>query len=375
LSWLVWFYCHYKFQVPGAVFWGGKTAFAGVDCDNHITYLSVANSQITTMKHISILVPIGHTSVTNIEGTHQIFSEVNNIFVARGQEPLFRIQLVSVSKEIEQRNGLFKITPDALIGEVKKTDLVIVPAIFGTHEDAFNRNKAFVPWLVEQYENGAEIASFCIGSFFLAASGLLNGKQCATHWRFANEFRNMFPAANLVDDRIITADRGIYTSGGAYSYTNLVVYLVEKYAGRDIAILIAKAFMIDIDRYSQSPFIIFQGQKAHEDDAVKQAQHFIENNYSERITVDQLAGMLAVGRRNFERRFKKATANTVIEYIQRVKIEAAKKSLESTRENVNEVMYKVGYNDNKAFRATFKKITGISPMEYRNKYNKESVAV
>jgi transcriptional regulator GlxA family with amidase domain len=325
------------------------------------------------MKHISILVPLGHSSITNIEGTHQVFNEVNSICTQMGQAPAFNVQLVSVSKEITQRNGLFKITVDALIEDVKKTDLIIVPAIFG--DDAFDRNKAFVPWMVEHYRNGAEIASFCLGSFFLAASGLLNGKQCATHWRYANEFRHLYPEANLVDDKIITADSGIYTSGGAYSYTNLVVYLVEKFAGRDIAILIAKAFMIDIDRHSQSPFIIFQGQKAHEDDAIKQAQDFIEHNYQERITVDQLASLTAVGRRNFERRFKKATANTVIEYIQRVKVEAAKKRLESTRENVNEVMYKVGYTDNKAFRSTFKKVTGLSPMEYRGKYNKEAVAV
>jgi len=325
------------------------------------------------MKHISILVPLGHSSITNIEGTHQIFSEVKNICESMGKPGLFTVQLVSISKEIEQRNGLFRITPDVLISDIKKTDLIIIPAIFG--DDAYHRNKAFVPWIIEQFKNGAEVASFCIGSFFLAEAGMLDGRQCATHWRYANQFRSMFPLANLVDDKIITADSGIYTSGGAYSYTNLVVYLVEKYAGREIAILIAKAFMIDIDRHSQSPFIIFEGQKAHEDDTIKQAQDFIEKNYQEKITVDQLANMLAVGRRNFERRFKKATANTVIEYIQRVKIEAAKKSLESTRENVNEVMYKVGYNDNKAFRATFKKITGISPMEYKTKYNKEAVAV
>jgi len=325
------------------------------------------------MKHISILVPTGHTSITNIEGTHQVFNEVNNICRSMEREPLFHVQLVSIEDDVEQRNGLFRIKPDALIDEVDQTHLLIVPAIFG--DDAFERNKAFVPWIIEQYNKGAEIASFCVGSFFLAATGLLDGKQCATHWRYAHEFRKNFPKALLQDDKIITADSGIYTSGGAYSYTNLLVYLVEKYAGRDLAILIAKAFMIDIDRHSQSPFIIFEGQKAHEDEAVKKAQDFIEKNYQERITVDQLAGMLAVGRRNFERRFKKATANTVVEYIQRVKIEAAKKSFESSRDNVNEVMYKVGYSDNKAFRATFKKITGISPMEYRNKYNKVAMAV
>ena len=131
--------------------------------------------------------------------------------------------------------------------------------------------------------------------------------------------------------------------------------------------------MIDIDRISQSPFIIFQGQKSHDDESIKKAQEFIENNFDEKITVDQLASMLALGRRNMERRFKKATSNTVIEYIQRVKIEAAKKNLENGRKNVNEVMYEVGYSDTKAFRTIFKRITGLSPIEYRSKYNKEAV--
>jgi len=213
-----------------------------------------------------------------------------------------------------------------------------------------------------------------VGAFFLAATGLLKDKQAATHWSMANVFRQMFPDVNLVDDKIMTEDDGIYTSGGAYSYLNLLVYLIEKFAGRDIAILISKSFMIDIDRISQSPFIIFQGQKAHEDEPVKKAQEFIENNFAGKITVDQLASMLALGRRSLERRFKHATSNTVTEYIQRVKVEAAKKSFETSRKNINEVMYDVGYTDTKAFRTIFRKVTGLSPVEYRNKYNKENAA-
>lgn len=326
------------------------------------------------MKHISILVPKGHASIVNIEGTHHIMNEVNSIRKKLEQLPLFKVQLVGIAKEASQRNGMFTIAPDVLIDDVKKTDLVIIPAIHGDPHEVIKKNAAFVPWIISQYEKGAEIATMCIGAFFLAASGLLNGKQCATHWSAANDFRAMFPEVNLVDDKIMTEDNGIYTSGGAYSFTNLLVYIIEKYAGREVAILIAKAFMIDIDRISQSPFIIFQGQKEHDDEPIKKAQEFIENNFEEKITVDQLAQMFALGRRNMERRFKKATANTVVEYIQRVKIEAAKKNLESGRKNVNEVMYDVGYNDPKAFRTTFKKITGLSPIEYRSKYNKEAVA-
>jgi len=325
------------------------------------------------MKHISILIPHGHTSVVNIEGSHQIMNEVNNICKNMGKPPMFKVQLVGISREASQRNGLFIISPEVLIDDVKKTDLIIIPAVHGDPQDVMKANAAFVPWIKEQYSNGAEVATMCIASFFLASTGLLKGKQCATHWSAANKFRALFPDVNLVDDKIMTEDDGIYTSGGAYSFTNLLVYIIEKYAGRDIAIMIAKSFMIDIDRISQSPFIIFQGQKAHDDEPIKKAQEFIENNFDEKITVDQLASMLALGRRNMERRFKKATSNTVVEYIQRVKIEAAKKNLESSRKNVNEVMYEVGYSDTKAFRTIFKRITGLSPIEYRSKYNKEVV--
>lgn len=327
------------------------------------------------MKHVSILVPTGHTSLVNIEGTHQILSEVNNLRAGMGKAPLFDIQLVGLSRETSQREGLFTIKPDCLLTDVTKTDLIIIPAIHGNFHRIVEANQAFIPWILQQFNGGAEVASLCIGSFFLAATGLLKGKQCATHWRFANEFRALYPDVELVDDKIITDEDGIYTSGGAYSFMNLLVYMIEKYAGRETAILIAKAFMIDIDRNLQSPFIIFQGQKAHEDETVKKAQEYIEKNFEEKITVDQLAGAFALGRRSLERRFKKATCNTVTEYIQRVKIEAAKKDLETGKKNVNEVMYDVGYSDIKAFRTVFKKITGLSPIEYRNKYNREAVAV
>ncbi|HMG16491.1 MAG TPA: helix-turn-helix domain-containing protein, partial [Saprospiraceae bacterium] len=220
-----------------------------------------------------------------------------------------------------------------------------------------------------------EIASLCIGAFLLASTGLLKGKKCSTHWDFANQFRAMFPDVELVDGSIITESQGVYSSGGANSYWNLLLYLVEKYTSRDAAIFAAKIFAIDIDRESQSTFMMFKGQKEHPDEEIKMAQEYIEDNYQEKISVDQLAEMSAIGRRSFERRFKKATNNTVIEYIQRIKIEAAKRSFESSRKNVNEVMYDVGYTDTKSFRDVFKKITGLTPIEYRNKYNVQVVPV
>ena len=323
------------------------------------------------MKHISILVPEGDISVTNVEGTHQIFSEVNSFLAAKEQPPLFNVQLVGLRPESRMKKGLFSIHPDAMLDEVNKTDLIIIPAIQSDMKKALEANQPFIPWIIRQHHNGAEIASLCIGSFLLAATGLLAGKKCATHWVAAKDFRNMFPDVHLVTDKIITDEQGIYSSGGAYSSLNLILYLIEKYAGREISILCSKIFQIEIERNSQSEFMIFNVQKDHEDDQIRNAQDYIEKNYGERISVDALATMVGLSRRNLERRFRKVTYNSIVEYIQRVRIEAAKMTLERNRENVNEAMYKVGYTDTKAFRSTFKRITGLSPVQYRNKYSRE----
>jgi transcriptional regulator GlxA family with amidase domain len=320
------------------------------------------------MKHISILVPKGAV-LGSIEGPRQLLAQVNQFARMRGQSPLFHIQMVGITKDTPLSGGTFTAHIDALIDDVASTNLVIIPALDGPLDKALEANRAFVPWITHQYKQGAEVASLCLGAFLLASTGLLKSRKCATHWLAEAEFRRMFPDVKLMAERVITDEGGLYSSGGAYSYLNLLLYLIEKYAGREMAILCAKVFAIEIDRGSQSPFIIFKGQKEHEDEQVKLAQTFIEKNYQEKITVDQLASRFCLGRRNLERRFKKATSNTVVEYIQRVKIEAAKISLETSRENVNEVMYRAGYNDTKAFRTTFKKITGLSPIEYRKKYN------
>ena len=321
------------------------------------------------MKHVSIIVPRG-AILGSIEGPRQVLTEVNAYLVRTGKDPLFDVQLVGLTREVPIYNGMYNVFTDVLAEDVAKTDLVIIPALEGDMEKNLQQNQAFIPWITRHYNNGAEVASLCVGAFLLAATGLINGKKCATHWMAAHEFRKMFPLVDLVEDKIITDEQGIYSSGGAFSYLNLILYLIEKYAGRPVAVFCSKAFQIDIQRDNQCQFMIFRGQKDHEDESIKKAQEFIERNVQNKITVDQLASMLLLGRRNLERRFKKATSNTVVEYIQRVKIEAAKMSLESSRENINEVMYNVGYADPKAFRITFKRITGLSPIQYRNKYNR-----
>jgi transcriptional regulator GlxA family with amidase domain len=322
------------------------------------------------MKQISILVPKGAVALSSIEGPFVLFTKANDFLESVGKDPLFNVQLVGLSKDAHEYDRFFKVTPDVAISEKHKADLIIIPAVNGEREMVIEQNKAFYPWIVQQHQGGSEVASLCVGAFLLASTGLLKGKRCSTHWLAANEFRNMFPDIELVSEKIITDEKGIYSSGGANSFWNLLIYLIEKYTDRDMAILASKYFEIEIDRTNQATFTIFKGQREHQDESVKQAQEFIEQNWQEKITVEQLSSMFAVGRRSLERRFKKATSNTVSEYIQRVKVEVAKKSFESSRKNINEIMWEVGYSDTKAFRTIFKKTTGLSPLEYRNKYNK-----
>lgn len=322
------------------------------------------------MKHISILVP-QRAILASLEGSRQLFTQVNQFFLQQGQLPVFQVQLVGLKKEIPASGGSFTIHSSILLSDLKKTDLIIIPAVDGSLREAIEINKDFIPWIREQYEKGAEVASLCMGAFILASTGLLDGKRCATHWLAAEEFREMFPNVNLVTEKIITDEQGIYSSGGAFSYLNLLLYLIEKYVSRETSILLAKVFAIELDRKDQSPFIMFNGQKRHEDEPIKQAQEYIEKNLGDRISIEHLAVKFAIGRRHFERRFKKATHNTPVEYMQRVRIEAAKKQFEAGQKNVNEVMYDVGYSDTKAFRTVFKRLTGLSPIEYKNKYSAE----
>lgn len=324
------------------------------------------------MKHISILVPEGQNNLSSIVGAYKILKRANAYATEQGRPERYDIELVGISTEVDFHGGLFTVKPQRLVSEIKKTDLIIIPSLNHNYEEAIRGNKPVIDWLVAQNSDGSEIASVCTGAFLLAASGLLDGKSCSTHWAFADRFRQMFPQITLQPDRLITDENGIYTNGGAYSFLNLMLYLVEKYFDRQTAIFCSKVFQIEMDRESQSEFIIFQGQKAHGDELIKEAQLYIERHLEERISIESLSSSLAVGRRNFDRRFIKATGNSPVEYTQRVKMEAAKKAFETSRKQINEVMYEVGYSDPKAFREVFRKVTGMSPLEYRTKYNKEA---
>src|SRR5690606_8919706 len=232
------------------------------------------------MKNIYILVP--QTAVAEgVTGPRYLFTTANGFLQSTGRDPLFKVQLVGMDRVIHVQDGLYSINTDALLEETGQADLLILPPIFGDMATSLELNRSSLPWIKKQFENGAEVASLCVGAFLLASTGLLNGKKCSTHWAYYREFKEMFPEVEVVDGGVITEENGIYSSGGAHGFWNLLLYLLEKYTDRDPAILASNDFAIDYDRNSQAGLMLFRGQKDHRDEEVKLIQEYIEGNYGE----------------------------------------------------------------------------------------------
>jgi transcriptional regulator GlxA family with amidase domain len=240
-------------------------------------------------------------------------------------------------------------------------------------EDKINivleREKKLIDWIKWQYHEGAEVASICLGAFILASTGLLNGKCATTHWLGVDYFKIMFPDVKLVEDKIIVDNGNLYTSGGAFSFTSLMIYLIEKYCGHQAAITMSKVFLIHVHDTQQTSYSILSLNERHNDKQIKFVQQYIGENYMNSLNIESLAKIAILGTRTFIRRFKKATGNTPYEYIQRVKVEVAKKMLEKSNEGVEQICMNVGYMDFSAFRKVFKKIVGITPSDYKKRYS------
>lgn len=319
------------------------------------------------MKNVAFLLPKG-ANIASLETARHGFMVANEYLRAHGREPRFHVRTLALTREVSLDDGRIKVQADMVLADATDIDICIAPPLLGSVSDAVLSNRELIEWLSRHHREGGEVASLCMGAALLAAGGVLDGQQAVVHWVAQNLYANLFPTVQWTSDRVVMAENGVYTSGGAFSAAHLVLHLIEKYTDRDTAIWCAKYFQLDWSRQSQLPFSVFMGQKSHADDIVRAVQEYIEGRYREKITVEELAGRHALGRRTLERRFRQATGNSIVEYVQRVRVEAAKQRLETSRKSVAEVMYEVGYNDTKAFRDIFNKYCGMSPVGYRERY-------
>lgn len=320
------------------------------------------------MLQIGILL-IRHYKLLSLAAITDVLETVNKIYHNGQQAAPFHINLV-YTKEMAHLTAAFPGYASQSIDEAGNFGLVLIPS-FTTENLAASvaANKDYLPWLREQYQNGAELASFCTGAFLLGASGLLDGKIATTHVDACKEFNRAYPAVTLMPDKIVTHDTRIYTSGGATSTFHLLLHLLEGYCGIEIAVRTAKIFAVDMGRDRQWYFSTFQPVRNHHDDLVATAQLKIESCYQDVATIEEMIKDIPSSRRNIVRRFKQVTGVTPIEYLQHTRIEAAKKLLEQTGQQMAEVIYNSGYNDPKAFRKVFRKTVGMTPSEYREKFN------
>ncbi|NOU19557.1 MAG: helix-turn-helix domain-containing protein [Bacteroidales bacterium] len=320
------------------------------------------------MKNLGLIVPTDY-KLLSIAAILDVFETTNRVSAENNQEIPFRIHVVRTPELIETEGALFHNYPVLSLQTDLKADIVLIPSFTTTDmSDTLLKNQKFIPWIRSQYLEGAEIASFCTGAFLFGASGLLDGKMATTHVDASSRFAASFPSVILKPNQVITVDGRFYTSGGSTSTFHLLLRIVQKYCGNEMAIRIAKIFAIDMDRYNQSYFGTFVPSHNHNDDLVKIVQDRIETKFREIETIEEIIKSIPSSRRNIVRRFKLATGVPPIEYLQNVRVESAKKQLEQSNHNINEIVEQSGYSDPKSFRKTFVKIVGMSPLEYRKKF-------
>nr|WP_295926819.1 helix-turn-helix domain-containing protein [uncultured Dyadobacter sp.] len=327
------------------------------------------------MKHISIVV-YEDVLLTALSSTVALLTGANEAVVRDGRPAPFQIDLVGVHLN-DIRLGLpVQFYCGKTLSDVFDTDIIVVPPMNTEGEDIeelLAKNEPLIHWLAAKYQQKARIISLCTGAYFVAECGLLNGMPATSHWGVIDDMRKRYPLVNFRPEQVVTQSEAIITGGGGFSALNALLYFIEKSCGKAIAISLSKYYALDYGRTSQSIFTIFSGQRSHNDEEIHRAQSYIESEFKADISVDQIATEVNMSKRNFIRRFKSATTLNPIEYIQRIKVEAAKKSLEAGESNIASVTYDVGYNDLKTFRTIFKRITGLTPVEYRNRYNTETL--
>ncbi|MBF0120494.1 MAG: helix-turn-helix domain-containing protein [Desulfobacterales bacterium] len=309
---------------------------------------------------------------SSIYGSIDSFSIANlwcSYLTKEDNKPLFETEIVTIDGKPVVGNGCAQIHPDKSIFDVKTTDIIMIPAFLPPFEFTNKRMEIIGKWLKEHYSNGITIATTCTGTFLIAEIGLLKGKSATTNWMFANIFKKKYPDVKLNISNMLTEDEKIICTGSATAFLNLCIYLIEKFGSKTLAIKCSKALLIDPSRQSQFPYMEFDFWKNHNDIQILKAQKIMEEHFKDDISIDNIAENVGISSRHFKRRFKNATSETPINYLQKLRIEKAKQNLENSTISINEVIWQVGYEDVNSFRKLFRKHTGMSPKEYRKKFS------
>jgi transcriptional regulator GlxA family with amidase domain len=322
------------------------------------------------MIDITVLLLDGTFSSTAV-GPMEVFQHTGtlwNMFAGKPAAPRFRVTTASVDGRAVRCDGPIEIRPVAALADVRKSEIVFLPSTGPSLHDVVKRNAAVVPWLRRWHKRGAAIASVCSGVGLVAATGLLDGKRATTHWGLAEEFRRKYPKVKWMPELMVTEDQGFYCGGGVNASLDLSLFLVERFCGHDVAMQSAKALLIETPRAWQAGFAIVPLKTEHTDDTISRAQEWMHENFQQSFGLEAPARRVGMSLRNFVRRFQHATGDSPLIYLQKLRIAAAKRLLESDRRTMQEICDAVGYQDVAFFRKLFQRQTGVSPSAYRRRF-------
>jgi transcriptional regulator GlxA family with amidase domain len=322
------------------------------------------------MKRVAILI-LERGLYSTVAGPLEVFQFAGvgwNYLTGQATHPKFQVVTASIDGKTVTGAGGLVIVPKYAIDQIEAGDLIFVSS-GGVHLDnVLKYNRKVVPWLRQMHDQGATIAGVCSGVGLLAEAGILDGKEATTHWGIAEQFKERYPQVKLMPDRLVTDAGSVLCAGGVNAGLDLSLYLVEKYCGRDVALQCAKALLIETSRTSQAGFATLSFNKRHSDKAITQAQDWLERNYRQEFSMDELASRYNMSPRNFMRRFKAATEGTPLAYLHQVRVAEAKLAIETSNVAIEAISNKVGYEDVAFFRSLFRRYVGVTPKAYREKF-------
>jgi transcriptional regulator GlxA family with amidase domain len=288
--------------------------------------------------------------------------------------PRLEVRLVACgSTLVVVGSGGIRLHCDTTTRSVRRADVVLVPALEPDLADRLAQNREVVTWIRRMHDAGADVASACTGAFLLGEAGLLDGRAATTHWAFQDLLRLRYPRARVRPEAIVVDEGRVCTAGGAMSFLNLALHLIERWLGPDVARIASKVFLVDLNKPPQTAYAILAGQRSHADAEILRAQGLMESALAAGSSVGEVSAKIAMRRRTFVRRFTRATGSSPREYLQRVRVEAAKRALEGTRRSIVSIAAEIGYSDPVAFRKVFARLTGLTPADYRRRYGDGTV--
>ena len=322
----------------------------------------------------------GDTAMASqLTGLMDFFMICNTYWQVRTQEPhasLFEINIVSASgKDIETATGI--IIPTVPLPEVEEVDAILVAASVAydkkTLADYFAQVKSLKPFLQKATLLEKPIGGFCSSTFVLAEMGLLDDKKATTVWWLAQQFQQRYPKITLQLNQMVIKDGHLFTSGATTSYLSLCLMLLEHLYDERISSQIAKIMLIEPNRTSQLPYMSLRTPNGHQDELVHKIQSWMYKNLQRHISLDDISSRFAVTKRTLNRRFKKALDDTPVNYLQRMRVEEAKRLLESSNMTLENIVYQVGYEDVSSFRKLFTELAELTPRAYRDKFKRQQM--